>query len=392
MLIKPLDHNPDLKKLVDEGLEIEILSDCILVKGIPYLNQSGLTKLGTLVSSFSRKGNTLVPRDHTCSLIEGIPYNDKGAQLVEFFPQGRIFQKSYSFGIAQCYMSCKPQRNRKYKNFYQKFKKYISLISRYVPYYDSYLAIRSNTKRTIEIDSVFYKNNTSDIESGIQDITYKLKGKKIAIIGVGGTGSFVTDYICKTEVSEIHIFDSDIMKQKNLFRIPGYSPEELIPMEISKVEYIEKKYQKLRTGVYPHPFNMSLDKVHLLDNMDFVFVCIDKTIVKKIIFEYLKKKDIPFVDVGMGLSRVGLDAILRGQLRTTIGFKDKYDHVVSLYSDVEVEDDDEYSKNIQIIELNALNASVIKMKKYFNIYQNSKMFGTSVFKIGSEKIINENNT
>lgn len=392
MQIKPLDHNPDLNKLIQEGLSLEIKPDCVLIRNVPYLDKNKDIKLGTLVSSVSRNGNTLIPADHTCSLFEEVPCDENGIELSSLCPGGRVHQMNYSIGRAQCYMSIKPSKTGIYRDFYQKFKKYISLVSRYVPYYENYLNTNANVNRTIAIDSVFTRNNTNDIESGIQDITYKLKGKKVAIIGVGGTGSFVFDYICKTEVHEIHIFDSDRMEQKNLFRIPGYTSEEIAPLGILKVDYIYNKYSSFRKGIYPHSFKMDKDRVHLLVNMDFVFVCIDKTVVKKEIFEFLVSQGIPFVDVGMGITRIGENSVLRGQLRTTIATTGKHSHLDNLYSEVEVKEDDEYSKNIQIVELNSLNASlaVIKMKKHFGIYQNDKIYETSIFKLGSEKLINEN--
>jgi tRNA A37 threonylcarbamoyladenosine dehydratase len=38
-------------------------------------------------------------------------------------------------------------------------------------------------------------------------VTAKLEGKKIAIVGVGCTGSYILDLVAKTPVSEIHMYD-----------------------------------------------------------------------------------------------------------------------------------------------------------------------------------------
>ncbi len=43
----------------------------------------------------------------------------------------------------------------------------------------------------------------------------------MAIIGVGGTGSYILDLIAKTSVKEIHLFDGDTFDSHNAFRSPG---------------------------------------------------------------------------------------------------------------------------------------------------------------------------
>ena len=49
----------------------------------------------------------------------------------------------------------------------------------------------------------------------------KLMNHKVAIIGLGGTGSYILDMLAKTPVSEIHLFDGDDFLTHNAFRSPG---------------------------------------------------------------------------------------------------------------------------------------------------------------------------
>ena len=58
------------------------------------------------------------------------------------------------------------------------------------------------------------------MRAGISDLNAMLRGQKIAIVGLGGTGSYILDLIAKTEVSEIHLIDADEFVNHNAFRAP----------------------------------------------------------------------------------------------------------------------------------------------------------------------------
>ena len=119
----------------------------------------------------------------------------------------------------------------------------------------------------------------------------------------------------------------------------------------------------MRWGIYPHDFFIDDATVNNLKEMDFVFLCLDKGGNKKSIVEWLQEWKIPFIDVGVGVNL--LDDFLMGQVRTTLVTPEYNEHIQRRipFSDGQVNND--YSKNIQIADLNALNAAlaVIKWKK-----------------------------
>jgi tRNA A37 threonylcarbamoyladenosine dehydratase len=51
----------------------------------------------------------------------------------------------------------------------------------------------------------------------------------------GGTGSYVLDFVAKTPVKEIHLFDGDIFDQHNAFRAPGAPSGEELEQRLKKV-------------------------------------------------------------------------------------------------------------------------------------------------------------
>ena len=103
--------------------------------------------------------------------------------------------------------------------------------------------------------------------------------------------------------------------------------------------------------------------------MTFAFVCVDKGASRGGIFELLISKGIPFIDVGMGLSRK--KGPLSGMLRTTYYSAEDGKKVREMgLAEVTEDRDNLYRTNIQISELNALNAclAVIRSKQIRGFY------------------------
>ena len=66
MSIKQTVLNPSVQRLIEDGFEIDIQRQHLLVHSIPYLNQSREVKLATLVCPFVENGEIETqPQDHT---------------------------------------------------------------------------------------------------------------------------------------------------------------------------------------------------------------------------------------------------------------------------------------------------------------------------------------
>ena len=122
--------------------------------------------------------------------------------------------------------------------------------------------------------------------------------------------------------------------------------------------------------------------------MDFVFLCIDRGGDKRLIIDRLVDWGVSFVEVGIGVMLDGDN--LRGDVRVTTSTPQKHDHLAARINFAEGAEND-YSRNIQIAELNALNAAlaVIKWKKLSGIYQDVMREHCSVFMIGANSIAND---
>jgi hypothetical protein len=122
--------------------------------------------------------------------------------------------------------------------------------------------------------------------------------------------------------------------------------------------------------------------------MNFVFICIDDGETKKILIEKLIACGISFIDVGIGIEIV--DDSLIGSARVTSSSPEKSDHISQRISFSDG-GNNEYAQNIQIAELNALNAAlaVIKWKKMYNFYYDLGKEYNSIYDINVNKLIND---
>jgi len=93
------------------------------------------------------------------------------------------------------------------------------------------------------------------------------------------------------------------------------------------------------------------------------------------------------VDIGIGINEI--DGLLTGSVRVTTATPAKNDHIEKLVSFSDGNNDD-YDKNVQIAEINALNAAlaVIKWKKLFGFYHDLGKEHHSVYDINVNKLIN----
>lgn len=243
------------------------------------------------------------------------------------------------------------------------------------------------------ITNSFKYPDTNSSRAKIEYLNGKFINQKIAIIGIGGTGSYILDLISKTPVKEIHIYDGDIFQLHNAFRAPGaISGEKLDEVDIlMKVSYYFEIYSQMHTGIIPHPEYLTKENISKLAGFDFVFISVDSNEARSLIVQGLLLMDIPFIDVGLGVDRIG-DALI-GSIRVTVGTKTKQDHLGHRIGATE-SDQNAYGTNIQIADLNCLNATlaVIKWKKICGFYQDLKHEHNILYFINTDKLINEDHT
>ena len=201
---------------------------------------------------------------------------------------------------------------------------------------------------------------------------------------------FTLDFIAKTPVAEIHLFDHDVFLNHNAFRCPGAPSLEDLSKKQPKVDYLASVYLRMRKRIIPHNYSVDETTIDQLKEMSFVFICIDKGSGKRLIVERLQEWGIPFIDVGMGI-QLGEENTLGGIVTVTTSTAKKGDHVASRTAFSDGEAANEYSQNVQISELNALNAAlaVIKRKKLCGYFDDVTREHYCAYTIRSNQLISE---
>jgi tRNA A37 threonylcarbamoyladenosine dehydratase len=393
MSLQLISRSADLARLKDEGYEIEVTAGHLILHNVPYVNSQKEVKRGALASELTLAGDaTTKPATHVVMFAGEYPCDKDGRPLEKIrnaSGRKRLFDGFYIDHL----FSSKPPGG--YTDYHHQMATYAAILESAAEAIDPNATAK--TRRVIENGdpaSVFHYIDTASARAGIVVLTKKLELARVAIIGLGGTGSYVLDMVAKTPVKEIHLFDKDLFLQHNAFRTPGAPSVEELRATPLKVNYLKNIYARMRGGIVAHESSVDGSNVDLLRHMDFVFVCVDSGLAKRPIIESLEGFGVPFVDVGMGLELV--DDQLLGVLRVTTSTKDKRDHVRAngRIAFVGNGQDDVYSKNIQIAELNALNAAlaVIKWKKLFGFYLDLEREHFSAYTLDGNVLTNEDQT
>jgi hypothetical protein len=386
---KLVDRSPDLKCLRDEGFDLKVVGTHVLLGSIPYVNGAKEVKRGVLVSTLEfAQNNVKKPDEHTVWFAGEQPCDKEGVPLSIIHSALRATPVE---GVEVHFMfSTKPRDGKGYPDYYAKMTTYAKILMHQAQAIDP--SVKAQVFPIIAADadeeSPFKYFDTSSSRAGIAGLSSKLAMARIAIVGLGGTGSYILDFIAKTPVREIHLFDDDDFSQHNAFRCPGALGIEDLKPGMKKVEYYRDLYTRLRHGVVAHPYRIDLVNGDELRQMQFVFLCLDSGELKDPIMRTLEDAGIPFIDVGMGVQM--RDGALSGILRATTSTPAKRDHVRGNHriSFAPALGPNDYSRNIQVADLNALNAAlaVIKWKKLFGFYHDLMQEHHSTYVLETSKV------
>ena len=390
MSLQPTNPNADIDRLKDEGYAVDVREGYLLVSDIPYVTSRREIRRGTLICPFARQGDTSRPNDHVAHWSGEHPCHQDGRKLSEIENSSnrqRLFAAVHSDHMFSAKPKGRPVEN--YDDFYEKVTVYVRIISGPAESLDP--AITARTHRVIEptTDSVFEYDDTASSRSHITGIGEKLKSARIAIIGVGGTGSYVLDLIAKTPVREIHLYDDDYFLQHNAFRAPGAPGRAALEAIPKKATYFRNLYSNMHKGIFAHEEYVGERNIEQLRDKSFIFICIDQGEPKKIIVAKFHEWGLPFVDVGMGVYKAGES--LGGIVRVTTSSVTKRDHIEQRISFGGGDPNADYSQAIQIADLNALNASlaVIKWKKLCGFYLDLEREHHATYTIDGNILSNE---
>jgi hypothetical protein len=392
-----ISRSADLERLEADGFRLRIVQGTayhLLVDGIPAVNSRREVVRGTLYSplEIDRDGKTVNPvSSHQCWWIgQEAPCDSRGHVMSEMISNAAVENKGDDI-VTTVAFSRKRADKTPYADLHEKIWTYVRMIWHEAQVIDLTCDPRTEKPVPAVVEAqtrVLRYPDMATTRSGIGAATAKLLARRVAIIGLGGTGSYILDLLAKTPIAEIHVYDGDVFLLHNAFRAPG-APHIDELKEPKKVDWFGAIYDRMHLGIIRHPYHVWAAQLPEFEGFDFVFVAVDNAKARKVILEGLIALKVPFIDVGMDLALDGENR-LRGSCRLTVGTPENYDHITEVVS-FEAPPADEIYRNIQVADLNMLNAAmaVNKWKRMLSFYADDVREHHSLYTVATQALIKE---
>lgn len=388
MLIELASHNDDIARLLEKGYALRLDSAHLVVRDIPYLDSAGSLKWGAIVTILVFTDKTHVQQqDHQIFFAGGVPHGLNGQPIRNLGGGAVSIPLAKPDMVIERSFSNKPPNG--FAGFFEKIEHYVNIIAGPAIEHHKVSPLTFAVDADEAPDSVFKFHDTLTSRAEIGDLARLLKDDIVAIIGLGGTGAYVLDFMVKTPVREIRGYDRDAYHVHNAYRSPGALDE--AELKRGKAEVYQSRYDNFRKGLSLHQRYIARSSVEDLAGVTFAFVCVDKGSARAEIFDVLNSLKIPFIDAGMGLNRK--QGALSGTLRATSARAGEGERVrAQNWAETSDLPDDQYRRNVQISELNALNASlaVIRYKQLRGFYVDEFAANQLLMETGTLKILSEN--
>ena len=234
-------------------------------------------------------------------------------------------------------------------------------------------AARTGEAPMIALNTRFKYIDTNTYRYGLKGIEERIEDEIVAIVGVGGTGSYLMDILAKTNVKELHLFDEDVLKQHNAFRMCGAARIEELGGSFSKVDWYRRTYSAIREdGIHVHTEELTGDRRDFLAKFTTVFIAVDDLTVRRDLQAACNELGIYHVSVGIGVEVEGeSNDQLGGNVKVETAFRPRHPRPVEPPPE---EGPDQAYGIVQTTELNMLGAAlaVIEWKAKVGIYRNDR--------------------
>lgn len=381
-----ISHSEDLSALVRRGYCIQIRGCYLLVKNIPYIKQDGNVDQASIVTSLDVVNDrTSAPNDHTVWWTGEMPHTEDGCSMEEDLICNR-WDEGYDIGeniTVRTQWSRKPKDQggtRGYVDYKEKIETYVDYVAGPADTKVPGVLIAALTGADPEVVAAktrFQYVNTGAYRYGTKGIDSRIEDEVIAVVGIGGSGSYIVDILMKTDVKEIHMFDDDMLEQHNAFRLAGAARIEEIQGTIPKVKWHKERYEPVRKcGIHANVRKIvgGGNSVQFTD-FSTVFIAVDKLSMRRAIQFECERAGALHIAVGIGVDVEGenddqLDGMVK--LETQYQVDDIVDQSVNEHETGKIEND--IYGNIQTAELNMLSAAlaIVEWKAKKGIYRSDR--------------------
>jgi molybdopterin/thiamine biosynthesis adenylyltransferase len=380
-----LENHEDLKQLIEREYALSIIGAHLVVNDVYYLDSAGALQKGRLAAPLNQPTPESLgpPVNHQMYWSGSPPHYANGS------PIPKLGAGTVSLPIGETtyirHLSNKPPEG--FATYSLLVEHYVSLISAPA---EQKFGVSARTGATYDVPpdtSPFKVRDTFSARAEINDLNQLVANDRIAVIGLGGTGAFVLDFIVKTPVATIDAYDFDTFKVHNGFRLPGGVPMDQFGHP--KTEVLRRKYEPFRHGLTFHNKRVGAGDEDFFADTTFGFVCIDDGAARSEICEMLTRLGIEFIDVGMGVEKE--EGSLDGLIRTTLFTPETAAKAIKEVPLDRRTEEGAYRTFVQIAELNALNAAiaVMRYKQLRGFYTDDAGYWHSLVTIGSSNWIGE---
>lgn len=381
-----LESHEDIKHLIEQEYSLSFIGAHLVVNDVYYLDANGTLNKGSLAAPLNQPTPQTVgrPNNHQMYWAGSPPHYTDGTRI----PLGRADANVTIGGtVFKDILSNKVQEQGWPPTYSVLVEHYVALISGPA---EQKFGVSARTGAVYDVPpdtSPFKVRDTMSARAEITDLNERMAKDRIAIIGLGGTGAFVLDFLVKTPVAAITAYDFDTFKVHNGFRSPGEVP--MGEFGQPKTQIYRHKYEPFRHRLDFQNKRIGTGDEELLRNTTFAFVCIDDGEARADICKMLTGLGVPFIDVGMGVEKEG--GALDGLLRTTLFTADTAAAALQKVPTDSRREGVGYRVFVQVAELNALNAAlaVIRYKQLRGFYVDDYKYYNLLASIGSSNCFGE---
>lgn len=127
-----------------------------------------------------------------------------------------------------------------------------------------------------------------------------LSALRIAVVGIGGTGSLVAEQLVRAGIRDLHLIDDDDIEESNISRTFGATKSDV---DKRKVDVVSKYLEKIGSPQISKDHRSAIKQSVLLTlrDVDLVFSCVDNDRTRALLSRFAHQYLIPVVDIGIRL-------------------------------------------------------------------------------------------
>ncbi len=279
MLIDLANHNADIQQMLDAKYALRYDEKCLVVRDVPYIDDQGALQWGAMVSKLEFIDKTKVKQDdHQVYFAGSVPHGIDGKPIPNLAGGPCTLQLSKPDVIVQRSFSNKPEGG--FPDLLKKFEHYFNLISGPAIHKFGVNPFTARVDNDVVPDSVFHYQDTLTSRAEVGHLVAPMKDDIIAIIGLGGTGFYIADYMVRTPVQEIRGFDADRYYVHNAYRSPGMLNEK-DDLGSSKAEVCRRRYEGFRKNLVFKDVFVDAESTDLLKRCNLRFCLCRQRVVAR---------------------------------------------------------------------------------------------------------------